>query len=713
MGELKQMIDRLIAQPAEDQAIQLRLRWIMIWNIVASSLVLFMTLLSVVLKVWLLVIFGSVILAGYAIVFIVTYLGVKLEWSAIIFCYLITFWAFLFILKFGGIPYSHGLVFVGLNTAFSTILTNRIKRSIGIFAFYGLTIVIAGLAQPYLALPADFRPSMNTTYYVLNTIWLSGSMLFFISRYFKEKGTAEEADKRRLIEIDKLKTRLYTNITHEFRTPLTLIQGLSEELTHDADIQIGNAGKMILRNSRKLLSLINRMLALSKLESGLEKLHNIQSDIVGHVKYVVESFHSNAESKEINLEFHTAVNEFIMDFDPDKLEDIIVNLLSNALKFTPEKGVIRVFMEPVNWNQDGRHQLMKIGVRDSGTGISQDKLSKIFDRFYQGENSMLHHTEGSGIGLTIAREYVQLMQGQITVKSEAGKGTEFLITIPVSRLAPIATTSKSHRMPEVVVPHEISDPESTNSEIPLLLIVEDNEDVTAFLHRMLQNHYRIISGQNGREGLDLAIDQIPDIIISDVMMPEMDGFTFVNKIKSDLRTSHIPVIILTAKVDMQSRIQGLEIGADAYLEKPFNKQELFVRLRKLLELRKKLRQRYTGIKISTGDTPGSLSRDDEFMQKIRNVINRNLADKDFKLDELYRNVAMSRSQFYRKFSALTNMGIHKYIRTVRLHKARELLLDGNMNVTTVASEVGIPNISYFSRIFTEEFGFNPSHLPTQ
>jgi signal transduction histidine kinase/DNA-binding response OmpR family regulator len=709
MSQWTNNINRLIRQPAYDEATRIRLRWSMIWSIVAFVLVSFMTILSLAIKLWLLVLFGSVILLAYGILYLGSWYLRNLELTAFVFCFFITLWAFVFILILGGIPYSHGLVFVGLNAAFSSVLTNRTPWSISLFSFYCLTIIAAGLAQPILSLPQDYKPWTNVLYYVLNIIWLSGSILFFIINYFNEKNQTEEKEKNRLIEIDTLKTKLYTNITHEFRTPLTIIQGLSEEIGEHIDPKIGNSGRMILRNSHKLLRLINKMLALSKLESGTEKLQNVRSDIVSHVKYLVESFHSAAQSREIELDFRSEAIEFTMDFDPDKLEDVLINLISNAVKFTPRHGHVLVQMEVSDEINSSHSQSMIIRVHDSGPGIPDAKLDRIYDRFYQVEETSLHHSEGSGLGLTIAYEYVQLMKGEISVKSEQNTGTKFTITLPVTRIAPLADVLKLKTTLKTI-DQASTIPVIGAKDAPLLLIVEDNEDVIAFLQKLLENDYRIISGENGLQGYQLAREEIPDIIISDVMMPEMDGFTFLKKIKTDILTSHIPVIMLTARVDMNSRIKGLETGADAYLEKPFNKQELLVRLRKMLELREQMRRQYEGLNIPQKNVLKNLSKEDEFILQVRSILEEHISDKNFQLELLYKEMAMSRSQFYRKFSALTNMGIKKYLRKLRLNKARKLLQSGKGNVSTIAQEVGIPNISYFSRIFSEEFGVSPSKI---
>jgi CheY-like chemotaxis protein/AraC-like DNA-binding protein/nitrogen-specific signal transduction histidine kinase len=538
---------------------------------------------------------------------------------------------------------------------------------------------------------------------------MSGTVLFFILNYLKDKNLAQEKEKKQKQEMDEFKSHLYTNITHEFRTPLTLIQGMATEIQDNPKLSAERASHMILRNSRKLLKLVNQMLALSKLETGIEKANYIQSDIIAYLKYCIESFYSATEAKGIRLKFKTSFNNYVVDFDPEKLESIMTNLISNAIKHTEEDGIIDIVLkkkEAKNGNN-----MFEIKISDSGVGIDKDKLSKIFDRFYQADEALDHQSVGSGVGLTIVREYIHLMGGIIEVESKVGEGSEFTISLPVSHEAPLADSINVLSVPrsESNITHE-SIVHIANTNAPRLLIVEDNPDLVSFLQALLGIDYQIITASNGEEGLKQAFDKIPDIIISDVMMPKMDGFSFLKQIKNDIRTSHIPVIMLTAKVDMKSRLEGLESGADAYLSKPFNKQELFVRLRKLLELREHLQQRYSGFEIIPETTETRIQKEDEFINNVKTIIQEDLSNEHINLDDLYKQMGMSRSKFYRKFSALTNMGIHKYIRNYRLHVARKILLAGTLNVSQTAAEVGYSNISYFSRIFKEEFGINPSQI---
>jgi CheY-like chemotaxis protein len=355
---------------------------------------------------------------------------------------------------------------------------------------------------------------------------------------------------------------------------------------------------------------------------------------------------------------------------------------------------------------------LEIQVGDTGEGISADKLPHIFDRFFQAESRSEHHQQGSGIGLALVREYVHLLGGTIGVESQPGAGTTFTVRLPVHREGPpaparIQLESAGATDLPAAVPLEVA---LDQSERPLLLVVEDNADVIYYLRSLLHEQYRVVTAANGEEGLHLARTHIPDIIISDIMMPVMDGLTLLDRLKSDPLTSHIPVIMLTARADQSSRLSGLERGAEAYLAKPFQPEELFIRLRKLLELRQLLRERYASLDQEQRATTPAFALEDQFMTRVREILALHLDDESFGIAELCRELAMSRTQVYRKFAALTDMTVNQYLRRYRLYEARKLLRETDLSVGQVALEVGLPNLSYFSRAFTETFGVNPSQV---
>ena len=519
----------------------------------------------------------------------------------------------------------------------------------------------------------------------------------------------ERRELLRLQELDNTKTRLYTNITHEFRTPLTVISGMADQLQEDPKRWLSEAVNLIKRNSNSLLSLVNQMLDLRKLESGNMKVNLIQGDVIIYLKYLTESVHSLLEEKDITLSFQSNTKNLVLDYDPEKLQQIISNLLSNAIKFTPEGGNIQL---KVNSQEPVSKQFV-IVVSDSGVGIPNEKLPFIFDRFYQADNSDTRAGEGTGIGLALTKELVKLLGGEISVKSRVGMGTEFSISFPITRKASIAGIQS-------LTPISNSHPVFANAgktllknnELPLLLIIEDNADLVHYLKACLEKDYQLEVAKNGREGVEKAIDIIPDLVISDVMMPEKDGFEVCEILKTDNRTSHIPVILLTAKADVESKLQGLESGADAYLPKPFYKKELFVRTRKLLELRQMLQAHYFQIASDPASNPSNTlattEKESAFLLNVKMIIENHLSDAHFEVSILCKELGMSRSQLHRKLTALTGKSPIRLVRNVRLAKARSLLQETNLTVAEVAYDTGFSDPNYFSRVFSKEFGETPT-----
>ena len=583
--------------------------------------------------------------------------------------------------------------------------------------------------------------------------WMVYALIFFSGSYFfyrfRLKRKIEQQESLRLKETEELKTKLYTNITHEFRTPLTVILGMTEQLSAKSwtskpggfpEREIKNKLRLISRNGENLLNLINQMLDLSKLESGNMVLDLIQGDITVYINYLVESFHSLAETKNIRLHHLPEVKELVMDYSPEKLQHIISNLLSNAIKFTPEGGDIyltlgvreqgratgtqgktKVFNQ--SKNQPAQSFLI-IQVKDTGIGISPEKINSIFDRFYQVDDTYTRQGEGTGIGLTLAKELVNLMNGEIIVESNLGKGAVFSVLLPITKEAPtsIEKSDMSSNPPLVISTKQ--EPGLTQSldkntlilegEFPVLLIVEDNEDVAHYIRTCLENDYQIVFAKNGQIGIDKAIEIIPDIIISDVMMPLKSGYELVQILKTDERTSHIPIVLLTAKADIDSKIEGLEHGVDAYLSKPFNEKELKIRLEKLLELRSRLQAKYSTSASLQTDSPNTAApalptpKEDVFLLKVRNIVEENIGDSDFATPHLCRSIGLSKTQLYRKLKALTDQSIALHIRSIRLQKAKELLKSTDLTVSEIAYEVGFSDPAYFSRTYSAEFGYAPN-----
>lgn len=565
-------------------------------------------------------------------------------------------------------------------------------------------------------------------------IGLFGEILFFSLglAYRMKILIKEEQEAHRLKDLNDFKARFYTNITHEFRTPLTVIKGMSDELvagssqlavSKNVKEELSEKLGLIKRNGDRLLNLVNRILDLAKLESGSLALNLKNGNIISYLNYLVHSFHSYAQSKDIHIKFLTELDHLDMDYDEEKIQQIITNLLSNAIKFTPEGGQIKVLLKHLKDSNQ-----LYISVKDSGIGIGKEDLTHVFERFYQTKEITKRANEGSGIGLSLVNELIELMSGKIKAKSEIGKGTEFELWLPIdNQQSPI-----DNSQPTVLVDNQelnsnlgntgLQTKSIDNSKSPFkertkatLLIIEDSPDIIQYLKTILQNDYEILTAFNGAMGIETAIENVPDIIISDVMMPEKDGFEVCEALKNDERTSHIPIILLTAKATVKDKIAGLTRGADAYLAKPFEKEELFIRLEKLVDLRKKLKIRYSNfhkeevLNISTKPDPFiHTEMEDAFLLKLKKLMEDNLNDSDFGIPQICRGMAMSRAQLHRKITALTGKSTSIFIRSLRLHHAKKLLLTTDLNISEVAYDVGFKDPNYFSRTYAEEFGETPS-----
>lgn len=523
----------------------------------------------------------------------------------------------------------------------------------------------------------------------------------------------EQKEAERLKELNNLKSRLYTNITHEFRTPLTVIMGINKQITENKD-----AKELIHRNSENLLQLVHQMLDLAKAEEGKLTLDLIQKEIIQYLRYLTESFLSAAETKNIRLNFYTEVEEVLMDYDEVKIQHIVQNLLSNAIKFTPEYGKIIFHTKTVKIEGKGYLQLK---VKDSGIGISKKDLPHIFDRFYQSDNSSTRKVGGTGIGLALIQELVTLMQGKINVQSTLDKGSEFTIQLPISRKSVLNNITANSKAPENNSMVSTSNIESTDilerelvtpkTKQPLLLIIEDNEDVLTYIQSCLKDNYIIQIARNGEEGIQKALEIVPDIIISDVMMPYKDGFEVTQTLKEDLTTSHIPIILLTARATQESKLKGLKRGADAYLIKPFDKEELETRLEKLIELRKRLQTHYAQSDFfPTTNTSKVADTETLFLKQLYEVINENLAQEDFSVPQIAQKMNMSQVQVYRKLKALTSKTPSQYIRSIRMKKAMNLLNTTELNISEIAYTLGFSDPNYFSRTFQQFFGKTPSSI---
>jgi CheY-like chemotaxis protein len=478
------------------------------------------------------------------------------------------------------------------------------------------------------------------------------------------------------------------------------------------------AKQMIQQSGQNLLRLVNQMLDFSKMDAGKLKLHLQSGDLVHYLQYLLESFQSLADHKGVQLSYEPEMDSLEMDFDEEKIQHIVSNLLSNAIKFTPRGGqvVLRLTVDGKLLTERGIPSAV-ISVSDTGIGISDDQLPRIFERYFQVENPMSKGEPGSGIGLAFTRELVDLMKGEIEVESEVGAGTVFTVSLPLTlseggETAPSQLSNPSTKSVEMdawaIAPPTIeADSEGVRGR---LLVIEDNPEVVAYIRTILQNEYDITVAENGQIGINIAVEQIPDIIISDVMMPVKDGFAVTDFLKSDERTSHIPIVLLTAKADAESRLAGLKRGADAYLAKPFDKKELKLRLEKLVELRQKLQARYAQFVHPAPSEEKEVLIEDAFLTKINSIIEVHLAKAEFGVNELCREAGLSQSQLFRKLKALTGKSSVAYIRILRLHRAKNLLEKGELNVSEVAYSTGFNDPLYFSRVFSQEFGYPPADL---
>lgn len=526
---------------------------------------------------------------------------------------------------------------------------------------------------------------------------------------------AQEED--RLRQLHAAKSKFYTNITHEFRTPLTIILGIADNINEKIKDTVHKEVMMIKNNGNKLLRLVNQLLNLSKMEAGAMPVNLIQSDILPYLKYILESFHSIAEEKNIRLHFLSQHDSLVLDYDPDIVEEMLSNLLFNAVKFTRQGGDVYIQVEKKLTAEKEHPENLLIHVRDKGIGIAEEKLPFIFDRFYQVDDEATRKAEGSGIGLALVKEYLTLLKGTIQVKSKLNQGTEFILSLPATQTAPLRkpTFKETKRVEDIQLKETAGDRqpdasffENHSNELPLVLIVEDNRDVVEYLVSILNHSYHILMAVNGKEGIEKALDAVPDIIICDVMMPEKDGFEVCRMLKEDFRTNHIPIILLTAKADMDSKITGLEKGADAYLIKPFHKKELHVRLDKLIESRQKLKEKYsTFIAKTTGaNIPKGLN--ELFLFKTMEALSRNYHDERYDLHHLCSDVGVSRAQLHRKLIALTGKSATDFIRHFRMKKARELLLNSDLTIAEIAYNVGYKDPHYFTKAFNKETGITPS-----
>jgi signal transduction histidine kinase/DNA-binding NarL/FixJ family response regulator len=521
-----------------------------------------------------------------------------------------------------------------------------------------------------------------------------------------------ETQAKQLTELDEIKTRFFTNISHEFRTPLTLIIGPLEQLIeHTKNSEKRSTLKLMMRNARRLLELINQLLSISRLEQGQEKLNLQETDIAKHLAFITEMFSSKAKEHGNQLVFTSNPQEITGLFDREKLEQILFNLLSNAIKHTAQGRIEITITQKIDYVQ--------ITVKDNGKGIPKDQVPYIFDRFYTTGQNNESTKASSGIGLAYVNEIVKLYNGKIEVESAEEKGTEFILTVPSSpnKLKKdsycIIGSEKEYNTDLIIEETDeesIEQTENTERKKLKVLVVDDHDELRQFISSNLATQYEIIQAENGQVGIEMARNESPELIITDIMMPIVDGIELTKTLKSDNETSHIPIIMLTAKASEESIIEGLETRADDYLTKPFSIKQLSLRVKNILRMRELLREKYaTAIEVNpTEITTNSL--DAQFMQKLLQIVEENMDDTGLNVDFLCEKMSTSRTTLHKKLKSIVNQSATEFINSIRLKRAAQLLQNKSGNISDIAYQVGFNNLSYFSRLFKKQFGKSPKEM---
>lgn len=554
---------------------------------------------------------------------------------------------------------------------------------------------------------------------LLSIVILLGSILLYLFREKQLSNQMLEAQNQAILEqknkIEEVseqarqateeKLRFYSYISHEFRTPLSLILTPTEDLLHrknnDAK-ETRSTLQLIRKNANRLLRLVDQLLELRKIDAGKMTLEAQQADLVAFIKDIVSDFNVKAKSQNIDLQFICPFSQLPFWFDAEKLDKVFFNIINNAFKYTPQGGLIHISLLK---NLDK----IEIIVTDNGIGMSAEEREHAFDLFYRGSQNM---SLGSGLGLALSHEFVVLHKGEIRLESEKGHGTTFKVVLPfqqpewVSEQV-IETINQPHFNHNI----ETVETETNDTNTPpqyfenTIVLIEDNIDLNAFLNQKLSKNYNIVALETAEKGWEAILQNIPDLIISDVMLPEMDGFTLTQKIKNDFRTSHIPVILLTAKGQMESQIEGAKAGADAYMPKPFNQHLLEEKIKGLIENRDRMRRRFTN---EITNPTHVLKGERKFLIEFEALIEKYLADSTLSVEKLSHELGMSRVQLFRKISALTNKNVSDYIADFKLQKAKALLTNSEKTIAEIAYETGFNNPSYFTTFFKLKTNQTPS-----
>lgn len=650
--------------------------------------------------------------------------------------FLILILPFLLQMSLGGFIQSSSVIMWGFIAPVGALMFFKAKQTIAWFFAYLILVIVAFFVNEQL--PNYFNWNLDERFiniiFVLNIIAVS-SLIYAVQYHYvgkqtelkesieeKNKSLAEQTEK--LKENDKLKSQFFANISHEFRTPLTLILGLLNKQIQKTNVPTPlEDSHAMKRNANRLLQLINQLLDLSKLEAGELKLSVSYKDVVPTVKNTVLLYESLGREKGLKMIFngeaadkakrHKAIETY---FDEEKLHKVISNLVSNAIKFSNPDS-------PINVRVGEKNEELRIAVTNTGAQIPKTVLPNIFNRFYQVDGQSTREHEGTGIGLALVKELVELHHGNVAVASTDNK-TTFTVHIPLDK-AYFLDDSMASKVEELVLDDfsaiEIKDAvipsmENTNQteEKELeILVVEDNRDIRNYIRDVLAPTYKVSLAVDGEDGLAKANEKIPDLIVSDVMMPKINGYELCKSLKTNENTDHIPVIMLTAKASQANKIEGLEIGADDYLTKPFDENELKVRVKNLIDIREKLQRKYKQESYLRPNDVQVSSVQQKFLQKIKNIVDENMDNDHFSVENLGEQLSMSRSQVHRKLKALTNQSATQYIRNYRLHRAADLLKQEFGNITEIAYQVGFSSQTYFSKCFQELFHTSPTEYKSK
>jgi len=545
--------------------------------------------------------------------------------------------------------------------------------------------------------------------HVVATILLGASYRFWYARNvqaFSDRKTIE-FQSQKLAQLDTQKNNFLANISHEFRTPLTLIlQPLQELKAKTQQKDTLAAYDLMIQNAERLLQLVNQLLELARLENGELQLKEKSVDVRKIVATIAAQFESLAAIRHIDYQIQLPTQAVLARFDSEKLETVLINLIGNAFKFTPKKGQILVRFKATE------PDYFDISIRDNGIGIPAEHLPFIFDRFYQADSSSQRLQGGTGIGLALSKELAELQNGTLELESKEGVGTAIQLRFEKKwqALEGEELISGDPKMPKIQPTHSLTQ-KPTKEAKKQVLLVEDNTELRTYIAKTLRLHFTVLEAGNGKEGLNKAKEHLPDLIISDVMMPEMDGFTFCEKLKTEPLTAHIPVVLLTARAEKGDKINGLETGADDYLIKPFDFDELLIRAKSLIQQRQQLRERFSRKLYLEPQHLAVNSADEQFLQQLLQTIEMNMGAEHFGVKQLQEALHVSSSQLHRKVSALTNQSPNALLRSMRLQRAKQLLEQEAGNVSEIALEVGFSSMAHFSRAFKKEFGVSPSKVP--